>query len=162
MALQDVLNFEQNLEESFKQYLLINGVEDIYTSFSSEDLKDQRIDIRVEIVGADEHQTKELGPVGDQNLYNATLIVSVLTERENGPIPPDGYTTNHAFRKSLIRKLFLASALNGNIAGITEYNSPESYGVSVWRKAGETGDLQDDNVDIAELFYSFKFFVRFL
>jgi hypothetical protein len=161
MPLQEKLNFEERLELSFKDYLTSNGVSNVYTSFSKEDYTDERVEIRIEVGAAEEHFTKVLSPVGDQDIYDISLIISVFTDADD-KTDVTGFFSRHAYRKSLLRKLLLQSSLNGDIADVIEFMPPEDYDIAVFRKQNETGDIKDDNVIFSEFFYTFKILVRLI
>lgn len=170
MELTELLNFEERLEESFKEYLLKNGCENVYSSYQTDELKDERIDVRIEIGAADSQNYNGYGnqqnPSPEQNVINGSLIITVYTDQSEDKSIPSGFRSRHAYRKALLRSLFLNSALNGFISGIQEYNPPLGYSFDQGKifKTGEQADVMPEpNVDyfFSELYYSFKFTVNF-
>ena len=107
---EEVFNFEGNLEESFYDYLLANGIE-MATANDPQRLADDYIAVEVTIggVAGDEHMTEK--PSGDLEYdhYNYSVNITVHTDRNENALPSAPFARYHRELVAKVRNLLSIS-----------------------------------------------------
>ena len=116
---EEVFNFEGNLEESFYDYLLANGIE-LATANDPQRLADDYIAVEVTIGGiaGDEHMTEK--PSGDLEYdhYNYSVNITVHTDRNENALPSAPFARYHRELVAKVRNL--AQYLTRSAGGISQ------------------------------------------
>ncbi len=107
---EEVFNFEGNLEESFYDYLLANGIE-LATANDPQRLGDDYIAVEVTIggVASDEHMTEK--PSGDLEYdhYNYSVNITIHTDRNENALPSAPFARYHRELVAKVRNLLSIS-----------------------------------------------------
>jgi len=107
---EEVFNFEGNLEQSFYDYLLANGIE-LATANDPQRLGDDYIAVQVTISGvaSDEHMTAK--PSGDLEYdhYNYSASIIVHTDRDENATPGAAFSRYHRELVAKVRNLLSIS-----------------------------------------------------
>lgn len=106
----EVFNFESNLEQSFHEFLLDNGI-DLATSNDPQRLGDDYIGIQVNIGGLaeDEHMSEKPNGHLEYDHYLYSVDITVHTDRNENAVPGLGFSRYHRELVSKIRNLLSIS-----------------------------------------------------
>jgi len=168
---QKVFDFETLLADSFKTYLVENGLTEVYTIGDNSEAPDEKYIIGVDIVGPVENNnfnaSSNSGAISDAlydpTSYIATLSVGVFTNRTTEKTNDSDYKSNHAFRVSIIRKLMLKNAIAGKMSDVIPYVDPIYYNVYSFDKLTESGNIpvdsdnSENDIDLKILSYEIRF-----
>jgi len=107
---EEVFNFEGNLEQSFYDFLLDNGIE-LATANDPQRLGDDYVGVQIEIAGLaeDEHMSEK--PSGDLEYdhYNYTASITIHTDRNENATPGASFSRYHRELVAKVRHLFSTS-----------------------------------------------------
>lgn len=164
MSLEKIFNFEKNLEESFYNYLTINGIPNVIDTRTTEELPASFVSAVVNMTGVDSEVYAKASSTGtgqnEYTRYTATITILVQTDRDadvNTGI--DGFASSHDLIVATIRKLMLHGAINGTVSGVTALNS-DYYELYRLIYSGEASDFDEDGTDQKFLEYSFSFLIK--
>jgi hypothetical protein len=138
----EVFNFEGNLEESFYDYLLANGIE-IATGNDPQKLGDDYVSVQVTIGGifSDEHMRAKPDGKLEYDHYNYSVSITVHTDRNENAVPGTAFARYHRELVAKVRNLlsisraYAAASLNDQItlydlnrlmASGTDYSSDDN------------------------------------
>ena len=138
----EVFNFEGNLEQSFYDYLLANGIE-LATANDPQRLSDDYIAVQVTIggVAGDEHMSAKPDGSLEYDHYNYSVNITVHTDRDENATPAAAFSRYHRELVAKVRNLLSISRaaegaslndqitlywINRLIASDTSYNAYES------------------------------------
>lgn len=107
---EEVFNFEGNLEQSFYDFLLDNGIE-LATANDPQRLGDDYVGVQIEIGGLaeDEHMSEK--PSGDLEYdhYNYTASITIHTDRNENATPGASFSRYHRELVAKVRHLLSVS-----------------------------------------------------
>jgi hypothetical protein len=166
---QKVFDFENTLEEAFRDYFLQNGLVDVFTMRDTMDnKKEEKIEVRIDITGLAEHSinTTYDNLNKDEDCIGAILSIGIFTNRLEDRAPPTGYKDWHSFRTSLIRKLTLKNALGGALTDVVPFEDPAYYDIYYFKKVSESPNMQinseitDNDIDGIIMSFELSFQIR--
>lgn len=106
----EVFNFEGNLEESFYDFLLANGIE-LATANNPQRLGDDFIGVEISIGGLadDEHMSEKPDGSLEYDHYNFTVSITIHTDRNENATPSAEFARHHRELVSKVRNLLSIS-----------------------------------------------------
>lgn len=106
----EVFNFEGNLEKSFYEFLLDNGIE-IATANNPQTLSDDYVAVTIELLGLaeDEHMSEKPGGQLEYDHYNFSANVTIHTDRIENAVPGQAFNRYHRELIAKIRNLLSIS-----------------------------------------------------
>jgi hypothetical protein len=106
----EVFNFEGNLEQSFYDFLLANGIE-LATGNDQQRLADDYVAVEVSIGGVapDEHMSKKPDGSLEYDHYLYSVSITVHTDRDENAVPGAEFSRYHRELVAKIRNLLSIS-----------------------------------------------------
>ena len=106
----EVFNFEGNLEQSFYDFLLANGIE-LATANDPQRLGDDYIAVQVTIggVAGDEHMSEKPNGSLEYDHYNYSVNITVHTDRDENATPSAAFSRYHRELVAKVRNLLSIS-----------------------------------------------------
>ena len=139
---EEVFNFEGNLEQSFYDFLLANGIE-LATANDPQRLGDDYVGVQVSLGGIsdDEHMSEKPDGNLEYDHYNYSVEITIHTDRIENAVPGAAFSRYHRELVAKVRNLLSISRaaegaslndqislywINRLIASDTSYNAYES------------------------------------
>lgn len=99
----EVFNFEGNMESSFYDFILANGIE-LATANDPKRLGDDFVGVQFSMGGIaeDEHMTKKPDGSLEYDHYNYTVSITVHTDRAENSVPSAAFSRSH---REIVAKL---------------------------------------------------------
>lgn len=156
----EVFNFEGNLEKSFYDFLLDNGIE-IATANDPQRLGDDYIGIQVIIEGIadDQHMAEKPNGHLEYDHYNYSVLITIHTDRTENSVPSAPFSRYHRELVAKVRNLLSISRaaegfglnekitlywINQLMARTTDYNAyDDGYDETVLTYNGDFSILPD-------------------
>ena len=106
----EVFNFEGNLEQSFYDFLLDNGIE-LATANDPKRLSDDYVGAQVSVSGLaeDEHMTEKPDGNLEYDHYNYTAEITIHTDRNENSVPGVAFSRYHRELVAKVRHLLSIS-----------------------------------------------------
>ena len=107
---EEIFNFEGNLETSFYDFLLANGIE-LMTANNPERLSDDFVGVQVSIMGLHEDEHMSAKPSGDLEYdhYNYSVDITIHTDRNENATPAAQFSRYHRELVAKVRNLLSIS-----------------------------------------------------
>lgn len=161
--IEKLLNFSENLEESFAEYLSANDLP-AYTSSHTGKIPDSAIVISVQPGPADgQSAPKTTTGTGfsEYDRYSAVLEIGVRTDKYKGDEPLiEGFKTYHSQRLGLLKKYLLKGYLSGKVPGQTVFLNSDYYSLFEILPQGENTSVDNMGRKETLLVYSIKFQIK--
>ncbi len=156
-TLERLFDTQSIFETAAAAYLSTNGLSDAFTSKSSDNMPDARIEVQYQPGGSTGHQaTKTTSKTGypEVDMFAGSFVFRVQTDRPVVPVAPvSGFASIHDYWVARIKVLMLRGAVNGAIAGITALSIP-FHRIVVEGFSGQTPTISGDTFDTTELAYA--------
>ena len=107
---EEVFNFEGNLEQSFYDFLLANGIE-LATANDPQRLGDDYVGVQITIEGIadDEHMSEKPDGNLEYDHYNYEAIITIHTDRIENAVPGAAFSRYHRELVAKVRNLLSIS-----------------------------------------------------
>jgi hypothetical protein len=107
---EEVFNFEGNLEQSFYDFLLANGIE-LATANDPQRLGDDYIGVMISVgsLAEDEHMSKKPGGELEYDHYNYSVEITIHTDRVENAVPSAPFSRYHRELVAKVRNLLSIS-----------------------------------------------------